>query len=81
MKKKKRRTFASLSAARCAYMVGWSETLSMFVAWGSDERAQDRLGSAMSLSGETPLWEEGYGREDMGNSGGVDHRTDEGYST
>jgi hypothetical protein len=49
-------------------MVGWSETLSMFVAWGSEERAQDRLGSAMSLSGETPLWEEGYGLEDMGGA-------------
>ena len=46
-----RRTFASLSAARWAYIVGWRDTLSMERAWGRAEREQERLGRAMSRSG------------------------------
>lgn len=46
------RTFASLSAARCADMeLGCSETPSRLLACGREEREQDRLGSAMSWSG------------------------------
>ena len=47
-------TLASPSAARCAYMLGCNETLSMFLAWGRDDSAQDKLGRAISFSAETP---------------------------
>lgn len=43
------RTLASLSAARCAYIFGCSDTLSMLLACGNEERPLDRLGSATSL--------------------------------
>jgi hypothetical protein len=51
-----RRTFASLSAARWAYIVGWRDTLSMERAWGRAEREQERLGRAMSRSGGIECW-------------------------
>ena len=41
---------ASLSAACWMNMLGWRDMLSRLVAWGREESAQDRLGSAMSLS-------------------------------
>lgn len=44
------RAFASLSAACWAYMLGCSDTLSRLVACGREERAQERLGRATSLS-------------------------------
>lgn len=47
------RTFlslASLWAARCAYMFGCSDTLSMLLAWGNEERPHERLGRATSFS-------------------------------
>jgi len=47
---------ASPSAARCAYMLWCKETLSILLACGSEERAHERLGRAMSLSAETPLF-------------------------
>lgn len=47
--RRKKHTLASLSAARCAYMFGCSDTLSMLLACGSEERPLDRLGSATSL--------------------------------
>jgi threonine/homoserine/homoserine lactone efflux protein len=42
-------SLASLSAACCAYMLGWRETLSRLVACGREERAQERLGRATRL--------------------------------
>jgi hypothetical protein len=47
--RKKVHTLASLSAARCAYMLGCSDTLSMLLACGNAERPLDRLGSATRL--------------------------------
>lgn len=46
---------ASLSAARCAYILGCRETLSRLVACGKEESAHDKLGSATSLSARTPF--------------------------
>jgi hypothetical protein len=46
----KMRTLASLSAARCAYMFGCSDTLAMLLACGNEERPLDKLGRATSLS-------------------------------
>ena len=58
-------TFASLSAARCADIeLGWSATPSRLVAWGSAERAQERLGSAMRFSGAIVAVEVVEERED-----------------
>jgi hypothetical protein len=50
------RTLASLSAARWAYIVGCRETLSMFFAWGNDDREQDKLGRDINFSGATPMF-------------------------
>lgn len=43
-----RRTFASLSAARCADILGCSAMPSRLLACGSADREHERLGSAMS---------------------------------
>lgn len=51
------RTFlslASLSAACCVYILGCRETLARLVAWGKEESAHDRLGSATSLLARVP---------------------------
>ena len=45
------RTLASLSAASWADMEeGCSDTCSRLLAWGSEDREQDKLGRAMSCS-------------------------------
>lgn len=44
-------TLASLSAARCAYMFGWSETLCILVACGRECSDDDTLGNATRLEG------------------------------
>jgi hypothetical protein len=58
----KMRTLASLSAARCAYMFGCSDTLAMLLACGNEERPLDKLGRATSLSAgarrELDCWSE-----------------------
>lgn len=61
------RSFASLSALRCADIdVGWRDTLSTLLACGSEESWQERLGSAISWSGaERVLEEEDVEEEDF----------------
>jgi len=51
-------TLASLSAARWAYMFGWSETLCILVACGRECSDDDTLGNATRLDGATlyALW-------------------------
>ena len=44
-------TLASLSAARWAYIVGWSETLCILVACGRECSEDDTLGNATRLEG------------------------------
>lgn len=39
-------TFASLSAALCAYMFGWRATWAMLFAWGNEDKEDARLGRA-----------------------------------
>jgi len=48
-------SFASLSAARFAYMFWCNETLPMCVACGKEDSAHERLGRDTSLSGDTPF--------------------------